>query len=126
MGKLFIVISTFLLLVVIGVRNAKNNKRIFTVLNKIMKEITTFVSKFDNVNNDIKLILEKSFPYMSDDFYTYNLINYLKGQKDKIEGENTELLNIIKSFLCISTPIYPENEIQEFIDYINKYDKLFL
>ena len=91
-------------------------------LNKIMKEITTFVSKFDNINNDIKLTLEKSFPYMSDDFYTYNLINYLKGQKDKIEGENTELLNIIKSFLCISTPIYPENEIQEFIDYINKYD----
>lgn len=90
--------------------------------NKIMKEITTFISKFDNVNNDIKLTLEKSFPYMSDDFYTYNLVNYLKDQKDKIESENIDLLNIIKSFLCISTPIYPENEIQEFVDYINKYD----
>ncbi|WP_018592461.1 hypothetical protein [Terrisporobacter glycolicus] len=92
-------------------------------LSKIMKEITGFISKFDNVNNDIKLILEKNLPYMSDDFYTYNLVNYLNIQKEKVEDENIYLLNIIKSFLCISTPIYPENEIQKLVDYINKYDK---
>lgn len=39
MGKLFIMISTFLLLVVIGARNAKNNKRIFTVAKNIISEI---------------------------------------------------------------------------------------
>ena len=39
MGKLFIIISTLLLLSVIGARNAKNNKRIFTVLNNIIKEV---------------------------------------------------------------------------------------
>ncbi|MBC5628278.1 two pore domain potassium channel family protein [Clostridium sp. NSJ-6] len=39
MGKLFIIISTLLLLSVIGARNAKNNKRIFTVLNNLIKEV---------------------------------------------------------------------------------------
>ena len=61
MGKLFIVISTFLLLVVIGVRNAKNNKRIFTVLNKIMKEInTTYIQLFkekSKLRRSVQIIL---------------------------------------------------------------------
>lgn len=98
------------------------DKKTYKDLNKIMKEMTRFISKFDNVNNDIKLILEKSLPYMSDDFYTYNLVNYLNIQMEKSEDENIDLLNIIKSFLCISTPIYPENEIQKLVDYINEYN----
>ena len=63
---------------------------------------------------------------MSDDFYTYNLVNYLNIQMEKSEDENIDLLNIIKSFLCISTPIYPENEIQKLVDYINKYKHEFI
>ena len=39
MGKIFIYISTFLLLIVIGARNAKNNKHLFRVLGKVIVEI---------------------------------------------------------------------------------------
>lgn len=39
MGKIFIIISTVLLLIIIGTRNAKNNRRLFTSLKRLISEI---------------------------------------------------------------------------------------
>lgn len=39
MGKIFIIISTILLILVIGERNAKNNKKIFRVMKRVVSEI---------------------------------------------------------------------------------------
>lgn len=39
MGKIFIVISTILLLIIIGVKNAKNNRRLFDSLKRLIKEV---------------------------------------------------------------------------------------
>ncbi|WP_195989388.1 potassium channel family protein [Clostridium sp. D53t1_180928_C8] len=41
MGKIFIIISTVLLLIIIGTRNAKNNRRLFTSLKRLIKEINS-------------------------------------------------------------------------------------
>lgn len=61
MGRVFIFISTFLLLAVIGARNAKNNKRIFTVISNIVKEINgVYVDLFKDksvIRRNIQVLL---------------------------------------------------------------------
>lgn len=93
---------------------------------KIMKEMTKFISKFEAVDDDIKLNIEKSFLYMSDDFYTYSFVHYLITREENLKNKNIDLLNIIKSFLYISAPIYPDNEIKQLVDYINRFDNEYM
>lgn len=95
-------------------------------INKIMKETTRFITKFDEVDDHVKINIESCFLYMSDDFYTYNLISYLSNQIEVLEERNCTLEDIIKEFLIVTSPIYPEKEIEKLVGYIFENDKDYI
>lgn len=89
---------------------------------KIIKESTEFITKFNKLNKKIKENIMISFLYMDDDFYTGNLVTYLNDFINKLDKNDINTIDIldevIKDFVCKVSPIYPEKEIKELIEYI--------
>ena len=95
-------------------------------INKIKKETTKFITKFDEVDDNVKINISDSFSYMTDDFYTYNLILYLNNQIEALSETNNTLEDIIKEFLIVTSPIYPEKEIQKLVKYLFESNKDYI
>lgn len=70
MGKIFIIISTIILLIIIGLRNSRNNKRIFSVIKNLIKEINNVYKELFKEMSLIRRITQGSLIIGAEVFIT--------------------------------------------------------